>query len=157
MKHNDFIYLFIGYLVFTGVLPCLEYCLWGGAVMLNEAFSSVFFVTQNVLFALMGYYLEHVFEKKNLNKKMVIITVICSILSIFITCLITNYQVIREEICNTEQLEAFFSCFICIPAMTVYLLIKFASSNINSQKIQRIFSIFGSAVFGVYLIKKFAV
>lgn len=154
MKHNDFVYLFVGYLVFTGILPCLEYCLWGNAVTLNEDFSSVFFVTQNVFFALMGYYLEHVFDKKNFNKKTVIISVICSILSILATCLITHYQIIREGICNTDKLEAFFPCFICIPAMTVYMLMKSTSSKIKGKKGQRIFSILGSAVFGVYLIEK---
>ena len=102
----------------------------------------------------MGYYLEHVFDRENLNKKTVIISVICSILSILVTCLITNYQVIRQGISNTEQLEAFFPCFICIPAMTVYLLIKVAGSKINGKKSQKIFSVLGSAVFGVYLIEK---
>jgi peptidoglycan/LPS O-acetylase OafA/YrhL len=153
MKHNDFIYLFVGYLIFTGLIPCLEYCLWKNTVTLNENFSVVFFVTQNVFFSLMGYYLEHVFDKKN-NKKMVIISIICSILSILVTCLITNYQVICEGIGNTEQLEVFFPCFICIPAMTVYLLIKFTGSKINGKKSQKIISILGSAVFGVYLIEK---
>lgn len=155
MKHNDFIYLFIGYFVFTGVLPCLEYCLWGGNVTLNEDFSSVLFVTQNVFFALMGYYLEHVIDIKKFDKKVVFISIVLSIISIIITCLITNYRVSREGGCNTEQLEGFFNCFICIPAITVYLLIKSLGSKISGHKIQRVLSTFGSAVFGVYLIEKF--
>ena len=38
MKQQDYIYLFLGYVVFTGALPCLEYGLWNGNVMLNESF-----------------------------------------------------------------------------------------------------------------------
>jgi hypothetical protein len=154
MKPKDFIYLFIGHIVFVGVLPCLEYLLWGGCVTLNESFSSVLFVTQNVFFALMGYYLEHVFVKKSNNKKFIIVSIVLSILSLIVTCFITYYQTIIEGVCSTEQLEAFFNCFICIPAMTVYFLIKSVSSKINSQRVQKLLSILGSSVFGVYLIEK---
>ena len=154
MKQKDFIYLLIGYIVFVGVLPCLEYILWGGSVTLNESFSSVLFVTQNVFFALVGYYLEHVFEHKNNNKKIILLGIVLSIISIVVTCFITNYQMLREGMCSPEQIESFFNCFICIPAITVYFWIKYASSKINSQRIQTAIAIFGSAVFGVYLIEK---
>lgn len=154
MKPTDFVYLLIGYIVFVGVLPCLEYLLWGGSVTLNESFSSVLFVTQNVFFALMGYYLEHIFESKNNNKKFILVGIVLSIISIIGTCLITYYQMIRAETCSTAQIESFFNCFICIPAMTVYLLIKETSSKINRKRAQMVLQIFGSAVFGVYLIEK---
>ena len=142
MKPKDFVYLLIGYIVFVGIIPCLEYLLWGGSVTINESFSSVLFVTQNVFFALMGYYLEHVFVYNNNNKIIILVGIVLGIISIIVTCLITNYQLIQEEICSTEQIESFFNCFICLPAMTVYFLIKSVSSKINSRRIQTYLSIF---------------
>ena len=121
---------------------------------LNESFSSVLFVTQNVFYALMGYYLEHILDKDNYSKKTVLVSIILSILAVALTCLVTHYQIIRESICSNQQLESFFNCFICIPAMTVYFLIKFACLKLNSQKIQKVLATLGSAVFGVYLIEK---
>ena len=49
----------------------------------------------------------------------------------------------------------FFNSFICIPAMTVYFLIKYFILKNNIEKYQKIVSILGTAVFGVYLIEKF--
>ncbi len=154
MQEKDFIYLIIGHIVLVGVLPCLQYCLWGRSVTINPSFSSAVFVTQNIFFALVGYYLEHIFNKKDYTKKKALISVILSAFSIVVTCLITYYQMIVETECSVEQLESFFNCFICIPAITVYLLIKFSSIKIKGEKIQKAVSIFGASVFGVYLIEK---
>lgn len=156
MKQSDFVYLIVGHLILFGILPCLEYCLWGGSVTLNKSFSAVIFVTQNVFYALVGYYLEYVFDKKNYNKKTVIWCIVLSIVSIAITCMMTYYQTVNG-VDSQEQYEAFFNSFICIPTMAVYFLVKFSSFKIKGEKVQRVLSIFGASVFGVYLIEKYAV
>jgi surface polysaccharide O-acyltransferase-like enzyme len=151
MRQKDFIYLLIGHIVLVGILPCLEYLIWGGSVTLNGSFSSVLFVTQNMFFALMGYYLEHVWKE---NKRSVIVGIILSAVSIVATCLITYLLMVREGTGSAELLESFFNCFVCIPAMTVYCGVKSVSSKIKSQRVQKLLPVFGSAVFGVYLIEK---
>lgn len=100
----------------------------------------------------MGYYLEHVWKD---NKMSIIVGIIFSVVSIIATCLITYLLTIRVGTGSAEQLESFFNCFVCIPAMTVYLGIKSVSTRIKSQRAQKLLSVFGSAVFGVYLIEKF--
>ena len=154
MQKKDFIYLIIGHVVLVGILPCLEYCMWGRGETINAAFSAVLFISQNIFFSLIGYYVEHVIDKNDCNKKTIFVSVLLSIVSIAITCLITYYQTIREIECSAEQLEMFFNCFICIPAMTVYIIMKLLSIKIKSQKCHRIWSILGASVFGVYLIEK---
>ena len=155
MKPNDFVYLIAGHIILTGIIPCAEYCIWKGNVALNESFSSVIFVTQNVFFALVGYYLEHVLDKKYYSRKNVILSVILSFISILVTCLMTHYQMISENIDSVERLEGFFNSFICIPAMAVYFLIKHLMANKNVSKSQKIITVLGASVFGVYLIEKF--
>lgn len=154
LKQRDYIYLIVGHIIFIGVIPCLEYCLWEGNVTLNESFSSVLFVSQNVFFALVGYYLEHVLDEKHYNRKTVIVSVVLSVASIMITCLMTYYQANKVALCTTEQNEAFFNSFICIPAMTVYFLVKKVSPKFHGLRVQRVMSALGAAVFGVYLIEK---
>ena len=155
MEKKDFIYLLAGHLVLVGVIPCLEFCLSGGTVTLNESFSSVIFVTQNVFFAIMGYYLEHVFDKK-IDKKIIGGLLVGSAVAIAVTCAMTHYQTIRIAIDSPEQSERFFECFIAVPAITVFLLVKHVSLKINGSTVQKVLSILGSSVFGVYLIEKLA-
>ncbi len=155
MKHVDFVYLIVGHIVLVGVIPCLEYCLWKGGVTLNESFSSVIFVSQNVFFALVGYFLEHILDKKYYSRKSLFLALALSVVSIVITCLMTHYHSISTGAGDIEQLEAFFNSFICIPAMTVYFAVKYLMSNKGIKKSQNIVSVFGASVFGVYLIEKF--
>ena len=67
----------------------------------------------------------------------------------------THYQTISTNVSSAEQLESFFNSFICIPAMTVYFLIKYLVGKIDLEKYQKLISLFGASVFGVYLIEKF--
>lgn len=154
MKQKDFIYLFIGHLVLVGVLPCLEYCLWGGSVTLNASFSSVIFVSQNVFFALMGYFLEHVPDEKYYGKKTVVGAILFSIAALVITCLMTYFQAVKTGVCSTAQQEAFFNSFICVPAMTVYFAVKCLCAAHRGQNAEKVMSVLGASVFGVYLIEK---
>jgi surface polysaccharide O-acyltransferase-like enzyme len=154
MKPRDYVYLFIGYIVFVGVLPCLEYCLWGDNVTLNPSFSATLFVTQNVFFALIGYYIEHVMDEKYYTGRTALLWVALSLAAVVVTCFMTYYQAQRTEILTTDQQERFFNAFICIPAMTVYFISKLYCSRHSMPKGHKALSVIGSSVFGVYLIEK---
>lgn len=155
MKQKDFIYLFVGHIVLVGILPCLEYCLWQGNTTIHESFSPVIFLSQNFFFALTGYYLEHVLGERHYNKKTIFFSVLLSVTAILVTCLMTYYQTLVMGTCSTEQLESFFNCFICIPAMSVYVLVRFLGEKIKRERTKKVLSILGAGVFGVYLIEKF--
>lgn len=68
----------------------------------------------------------------------------------------THYQAITAGECTPEQWEQFFNCFICIPAMTLYCAAKCMGEKLQGVRVQKILPVFGGAVFGVYLIEKFA-
>lgn len=153
MKQQDFVYLFIGNVIFVGVLPCLEYLLTNKTNMIHNSFTPIIFVTQSVFFVLMGYYFEHVYDITKLKKKHLFFCVLSSVVAILLTCFITYYQT-TIEICTPHQLERFFDCFICIPAFTVFILIKRLGISTKKKYVGHCISIAGSAVFGVYLIEK---
>ena len=155
MKEKDFWYLAIGYIVFVGVLPSIEYLLWHNSNTLHTDLSPALFTAQNVFFAIMGYYLEHILNSKHYNKNNSLWAIIFSIIAIFCTCLMTCYQSKIDVICDGNQIERFFNSFICIPAMTMYFLIKCLGDKIKNEKTCRYISILGTGVFGVYLIEKF--
>lgn len=154
MQQKDFVYLAIGYLVFVGVLPCLEYLLWNGTVTLHESFAPVLFMTQNVFFALMGYYFEYVFDGGDHERRNIGLGILFSVIAILLTCFMTYHQAWTEGVGTTQQMERFFNCFICVPAMTTYFLVKRQGEKIQGQRIRQLLSVLGSSVFGVYLIEK---
>ena len=155
MNEKDFIYLFTGYLVFVGIIPCLEYYLWGGSVTLNQSFSAVLFTTQNVFYALMGYYLEHRLDHESLKTKYVCIAaIILNIFALGMTCFMTFcLQNKTGGSYDSTHIQSFFNLFICIPAITVYFVVKQMALKIKKAKLKTTIQFLGSAVFGVYLIE----
>lgn len=154
MHHKDYIYLMVGHIVLVGVLPCMERCLWNGNVSVHESFSPVIFVSQSVFYALMGYYLEHVYEAKNYGLRTACISIGVSLIAIIVTCFMTH-PLVGNSAYSITEVEMYFNCFISVPAMTVYYSFKCLASKIQQLSIQKWLAILGSAVFGVYLIEKF--
>jgi len=93
LKREDFLFLFVGHLVLTGVLPCMEFALWKGSVTIHESFAPVLLVTQNVFYALMGYFCEHVADIEKRNAKAMWLGIGASAAAIGLTCLMTNWKI----------------------------------------------------------------
>lgn len=155
MEEKDFRYLVAGYILVFGVLPCLEFCLWKDSVIIHESFNPVLFMTPNVFYALAGYYLEHVMDHRKNRKRKIVMGVALSAAALAVTCFMTHYQTVVMGECTPEQRERFFNCFICIPAMTLYLIMKYAGEKIRSARMQKLLPMLGGTVFGIYLIEKF--
>lgn len=154
MQEKDFLYLMIGHIVLVGVLPCLELLLWKGNVAVHASFTPVLFISQNIFFALAGYYVEHILPEKRYQRRNLIWCVLLSMLALAATCCITYYQTGIYGVDNVEQLEKYFNCFIAVPAIAVYFLLKYAFMKRDPQRGDRWISVLGGAVFGVYLIEK---
>lgn len=154
MKREDFIYLLIGYLLMVGVRPCLEQCLWGEDKILHPSFEPVLFLSESVFFALAGYYTEHRFDMHKCSKRLCVSVGVLNAFFLSIMALMTHQLILSGE-SDPSQLERFFGCFICIPTISLYLLVKSFSKKIKSPTLRNILSSLGGAVFGVYLIEKF--
>lgn len=154
MKQKDFVYLLCGYLVFIGILPCMEYLVFRETGLLHKSLSPILFITQNVFFALMGYYFEHIFDAINHRKRTIIAGISLSSVAILITCLMTYYRAWTEGTGSVSFMESFFNSFVCVPTITVYYLMKCLETKIKNRNVCKCISVLGSAVFGVYLIEK---
>lgn len=155
MVETDFLYLTVGYILVFGVMPCLEFCLWKGSVTIHESFNPALFMTPNIFYALVGYYLEYVMDHQKNRKRTISLGIALSVIALALTCFMTHYQSVIVVECSMEQLECFFNCFICIPAMALYITIKYAGEKIRSPQMQKLLPIAGGTVFGIYLIEKF--
>ena len=155
LNENYYRYLVLGYIVFVGIIPCAEYLTCNGNISLHDSLKPMLFMTQNIFYALVGYYLEHVVDMTKVSRRKVLLVIIASVICVVVTCLMTYHQMLFNAITDQNEIERFFNCFICIPAMIVYYLIKRLGSRIKSVKIEAHLSMLGSAIFGVYLIEKF--
>ena len=45
LSEKEYIYLFVGNIIFVGILPCVEFLLWNNGIKLNESFSVTLFTT----------------------------------------------------------------------------------------------------------------
>jgi surface polysaccharide O-acyltransferase-like enzyme len=156
MKEKDFLYLIIGYALVSGVIPCLEFCLWKTDMPLHKSFDPVLFMAPSIFYALVGYYLEHVLDLGKISRKCLLLGAVLCFVTLGITCFFTHCQAQMLGDCDMEQLERFFNCFICFPAMMLYVIMKQACNRVRNERIQKLLPIFGDAVFGIYLIEKFA-
>ena len=154
MKQIDYTYLFIGHIVFVGFLPCIEYLLWKGQITIHESLFPVIFTVQNIYFAVLGYYFEHVVVFEKYGKKIICFGLIASLISVILTCAITSYHMKNINVTNFEEVERFFGCYIFIPAVTVYCIFKRIVTKIKSIHLSKILIFLGSGVFGVYLVEK---
>lgn len=155
MQQKDFVYLICCYIVLTGILPCLEYLFWRGDVTMHESFTPVLLMSQSIFYALIGYYIEHILDSQNYNKRNICIGIAISIGAIILTCGMVYYRASATDGSSVLELENYFNCFICVPTITIYYLIKYIGVKCKLQGSGKWISIFGSAVFGVYLIEKF--
>lgn len=154
MKPSDFVYLIVGYIALTGVVPCLEYLVWHGEITMHDSFSPVLFVTQNVFFALVGYYVEHIWDYEKHFKRNITFGIVFSVCAIAVTCFMTCYKAWLTPSPELMEAESFFNCFICIPTITVYCAVKHLGAKIQNHRAIAVVSALGSAVFGVYLMEK---
>ena len=154
MRKADFRYLLAGYLIFVGILPCAEYLIFHETGVLHESFSPVMFMTQNVFFALMGHYFEHVYDGETHGRRNIFLGIAFSAAAVLITCLMTVYLMQTDDMVDVERAESFFNSLICLPSITVYCLMKRVGQRIENPSVCKWISQIGSAVFGVYLIEK---
>lgn len=81
MQEKDFLYLIAGYVLVFGVVPCLEFILWKGSVTIHESYNPVLFMTPNIFYALVGYYLEHVADYGKRKKRTMVLGALLSVLA----------------------------------------------------------------------------
>ena len=122
--------------------------------MLHPSFEPVLFLSESVFFALAGYYAEHRFDMHRCSKRLCVSVGVLNAICLSIMALMTHQLILSGE-SDPSQLERFFGCFICIPTISLYLLVKSFSMKIKSPTLRNILSSLGGAVFGVYLIEKF--
>lgn len=153
IKEADYKYLIILFVLFTAVIPCLEYRFWQGNIRLYSGLSPSWLFTNIVFWPLVGYFLENVFDMKKCNAKMVVFLIMLSILGIGISCYMTYYMHGVTGVCDENSSQIFHSTFIILPCIAIYIIVKFFVKHHDFSIIaKKIITSMGTCTFGIYLL-----
>lgn len=148
MDKNDFTYFFIVCLVLKGIIPFVSTLVFGYEVTLNPSFNSLLFISEVIIFPILGYYLENYVD---ISKNNIYLNIVCFVTSILITVLfVKHYCVDLIASTNIYDYEEMMGIFNLVSVASLYLLVKDFSKNIKENKILAMLS---STVLGIYLIE----
>lgn len=154
LKRAEYLYVFIIYTVYTGILPMFEYFVLQERYHLRDDFQIPILTSACIVFALMGYYIERVKSDEEFTGKRFAGWVIGSIFAIIVTALATTYRCEINQKWSEIFTQYFFNCFIIVPAYTVFYGVKFWSLKHSVVPgIKKVISFLGGATFGLMLIE----
>jgi len=153
MSNKEFVYLFVVTITITGIIPVVEFLLYEKQDILNGKFTGVFFST-NIMFFLMGYYIEKRIKEESLTYKKAAIWAFFGFVSIVISCLMTQLQINIIGKGTEGATQQFYNVLIAIPAFAIFYVARTFFSKIKIRSIiKKIIMLLGSVSFGVMLIE----
>ncbi len=150
MRAKDYVYLLVCQIVLVGIIPIAEFLFSKGTVMISGDFSARLITTDSIFYFLMGYYMEHVLEKEQYNRKNALTAISFSCLAIILCCLMTWYHTYLFG----EASQRFHNALIAIPTLTAFYCAKllFMKKNIPAG-IQKAIQFVGGTTFGIFLLE----
>lgn len=154
MKSWDYIYLMLLSFIVVGILPTMQEIVWGGTVRYYPAFSIALVTSGNILYPLIGYYIENL-AKEEINKKAFCLWLLAAVAGILVSCVMVSIQYSHigewnEIVANQE----FLNCYIMLPAVAVVYGIKlWFKSHGFKEHTTYIIKRLGETVFSVMLLE----
>lgn len=155
IKEEHYRYLIGLFFCFMSVIPCLEYLLFQGNIVMYEKLRPEWILSQSVFYPLIGYYFENVYDWKKCNSKIIVRWITLALLGIGITCYMIYYMHGVTGECTLEHSQTFHSVFIFVPCIAIYMVMKYywmTSSHHISNRLKKIISSLGASTFGIYLL-----
>lgn len=152
LKNSHYIYLFTVVLVYSGIVPVLEYCVFQGNQTINPYFTVGWIAEYTVVYPLLGYFLEYRLERHHYKK---VLSILCplSILAIGISAVMTFYE---GSIQDGRYSSTFFSNFDLLNTCTVYLIASFVSQKMVFPGWSRhLICALGQNTLGIYMLHQF--
>lgn len=151
LKKREYLYLLIAHIVFTVLFTVFDNFIFENGH--NKDFSIAVILETNIFYPLMGYYIENVMDSSKFRKKNYWIAGVLSLISVFVTIGISMlYYNLHGETLDIEAYQTFFEILLCVPAISLFFIMKGVVHVKAGSAWYRILSWVGGTVFGVYLI-----
>lgn len=155
MGARDFRYVLVAQLLIVGVLPMLVYRFSGGNMQILSYFNPTIIMTESIVYALMGYYLEHVVKKSTYENPLnIIICLAASAVALFAIGEFVNYKMSVLGTLDGNWLSDTQKMLAIIPTMSVYFIAKYVFDMHEFRDgTKKILRGLGGSVFGIFLIE----
>lgn len=155
MTNQEFIYLALLSLIFTGLIPMAGYLVFQDSYQINRHLSSPLFTAENAVFFLMGYYFEHRLPEKYHSGKVVLLGAALSALAVLLSVGMTLYRGRVMGFFDEGESQRFHKSLIAIPTYTLFLACKLLFTRVQlSPRPQRLLIILAGTTFGVFLLER---
>ena len=153
---REFVYLIALQVVFTGVIPVVEFLAGRGAYHLNPDLNLPL-LAQNVFFMLVGYWAENVLDMSRLGRRGMTAIALAGAGAIVLTCVLTVYKAAIDGRYDAELSTVFHASFVAVPTISTYILLKYAFARVPlRESVSRAILYMGELTFGIYLTHMFA-
>ena len=133
-------------------LSVIEFFLWQGRYEFNGYLKCEWFVSDILLFPLVGYFWENIVEIDKINKKHILMMWIINMVSIILICYATYYKAIVTGDISEQAAQTFHNIIPIINASVIYITVKyFCHKVICAEWIKRGIISLGKCTYGIYL------
>ncbi len=150
LSRNSVFYLLGISVVFSGIIPMLQFLLLNSKLQLNSDLRVGAFTGMAVFYPLLGYG----FTKFKPNRKTANVLLLIGVLSIIPVVLMT-YLNMRStgvyDYSSEHEVTVSWECFNEVRTVVVFVILSWLAGYIKKQSLTRIIKSLGSCVFGVYL------
>ena len=150
LSRNSVFYLLGISVVFSGIIPMLQFLLLNSKLQLNPDLRVGAFTGMAVFYPLLGYG----FTKFKPNRKTAKVLLLIGVLSIIPVVLVT-YLNMRSigvyDYSSEHEVTVFWECFNDVRTVVVFVILSCLAGYIKKQSLTRLIKSLGSCVFGVYL------
>lgn len=151
MDDRELRYLLLLHLVFSGVIPMLQYRLSGGTLTLNPSLKVILVTSDIVVFPAAGWYFEH----RDLSRKQIAALWGLTVLVLALTMYMTHYKICLTGQIGEGQVGTFYKSLCLIPTVTVYATVrKLTAHRSLPATAEKLITTLGSCTFGIYLIEQ---
>ena len=151
LTDKEYIYIYLVYVIFQMIIPCMQYLLFQGKHNLNGNLSVGWLTSSIVIFPLTGYFLS--FRKKEFwNKKRILILWMINIVTIVLSSYLTYYRAKVTGICDERSSQTFHSTFVWMNCVAIFITCQYLNEHSHLlTRLAKPISALGGCTFGAYL------
>ncbi len=153
LTNAEFMYFFAAMLLFRGIVPVAEYVLWHGERSINASFIANFF-SYDVVFFLMGYFLEY--RLSSLKKSKAFLLLLLGAASFALMMAGTQLRLHDGGLMTDAEGERFYAGLLAVPSAAVFYSARLLFRNTDEKSsLSKTVAALGSVSFGVMLLEHF--
>ncbi|MBE5990961.1 MAG: acyltransferase [Paenibacillaceae bacterium] len=153
-SNKEYVYLMSLNIIFLGLLPITQFLIWNGKNYFVPDFSPLIATNGYIVYPLVGYFIENRISSEYYNKKNAFLLIFFSIISIIVSCLMTQYQANITGVLQEQTMQTFYNSLILIPSITIFYLIKYCFESLCVPMcLNKLIIIVGNTTLGVMLIE----